>query len=307
MSLRRERRSVAVTGAAGGIGSRVIRALTSIDSSRTVVALARDPSRVLKPESGTGTVRPAYADYDDIDSLIAALDGSSSLIFVSSDGDIETMLRHHRNVLSVLAAVALEHVVYMSIIDIAIDSPFYYAPVHRETEELLRGTGIPCCFARTSVFADFFFATFLKSALEVGVVELPMLNGSISLVTRDDVAEALAAVSVREVNGELALTGPAALHRQEIEGAVRSAYGCPLSVSAIGEDSYRLQMRKAGMAPWRMEAFSTMFRSIEQGRFSDVSGDIEQLVGHRPATFSSFLSTSTTTLNRGSTDAFQEN
>jgi NAD(P)H dehydrogenase (quinone) len=224
MSLRRERRSVAVTGAAGGIGSRVIRALTSIDSSRTVVALARDPSRVLKPESGTGTVRPAYADYDDIDSLIAALDGSSSLIFVSSDGDIETMLRHHRNVLSVLAAVALEHVVYMSIIDIAIDSPFYYAPVHRETEELLRGTGIPCCFARTSVFADFFFATFLKSALEVGVVELPMMNGSISLVTRDDVAEALAAVSVREVNGELALTGPAALHRQAADEKGRHGF-----------------------------------------------------------------------------------
>jgi len=85
--------------------------------------------------------------------------------FISSDGDRETLMRHHRNVLAALVATDIEHIVYMSIIDIDVDSPLYYAPIHRETEILLRDTGIACCFARTSVFADFFFTTFQRGEL----------------------------------------------------------------------------------------------------------------------------------------------
>jgi NAD(P)H dehydrogenase (quinone) len=283
----RERRTIAITGASGGVGSRVIRALTRIDPSRTVVALAREPSRVAESESGT--VHAAYADYDDVDSLIAALDGSSSLIFISSDGDIEMMMRHHRNILSAVLVSEIEHVVYTSIIDIGARSPFYYTPVHRETEKLLRDTGISCCFARTSVFADFFFTTFLKTAIKTGAVELPLSKGSISLVTRDDVAEALAAASFREKIGELAFTGPAALDRQAIEEAMRSACVQSVSLSMIDEMSYRLQAEKFGISAWLIEAFSSLFHSIERGGFSEVSGDIEGLLGYPPATFSSFL------------------
>lgn len=282
-----DRGTVAITGASGGVGSRVIRALTRIDPSRTVVALARDPSRAVGSKSGT--VRAAYADYDDLDSLVAALNGSSALIFISSDGDIETMTRHHRNVLSALLVSEVEHVVYTSIIDIGAHSPFYYTPVHRETEKLLRDTGISFCFARTSVFADFFFTTFLTPALETGAVELPLLKGSISLVTRDDVAEALAAASYRKVTGELTLTGPAALDRQEIERAMQTAGAHSVSLLTVDDQRYRREAQISGMPPWLIEAFSSLFRSIEQGGFSEVSGDIERLLGHPPAIFSSFL------------------
>jgi uncharacterized protein YbjT (DUF2867 family) len=86
-----------------------------------------------------------------------------------------------------------------------------------------------------------------------------LTNGSISLVTRDDVAEALAAASCSEMTGELALTGPAALHRQEIEGAMRSAYAHSVSLAVIDEDSYCLQARKCGMTPWVIEASPVCF------------------------------------------------
>ncbi len=43
------------------------------------------------------------------------------------------------------------------------------------------------------------------------------------------------------------------------------------------------------MPPWLIEAFSSLFRSIERGGFSDVSADVERLLGRQPATFESFL------------------
>src|SRR5712692_7620756 len=42
--------------------------------------------------------------------MITALDGSSSLIVVSSDGDTETMRRHHRNILDAIGESDVEHI-----------------------------------------------------------------------------------------------------------------------------------------------------------------------------------------------------
>jgi NAD(P)H dehydrogenase (quinone) len=56
------------------------------------------------------------------------------------------------------------------------------------------------------------------------------------------------------------------------------------------EASCRLQAEKSGMPPWLIEAFSSLFRSIERNRFSEVSGDIGRLLGRQAEPFSSFLS-----------------
>ncbi len=71
---------------------------------------------------------------------------------------------------------------------------------------------------------------------------------------------------------------------------MRSAWARSISLSAIDDESYRLQAKASGMTPWLIDAFSSLFRSIEEGRFSAVSRNIARLVGHQAAMFSSFLS-----------------
>jgi NAD(P)H dehydrogenase (quinone) len=196
--------TIAVTGATGGVGSRVLRHLLARAAPPPLVALARRPEAVSAPVSAR------RADYDEPRTLRAALAGIGTLVFVSSDGEAETMRRHHRHVLAAAENAGVEHVVYTSILSPHPHSGFSYAPVHRETEAALAATGVRRCVARTSVFSDFFASTWLEPALREGVLALPTSTGLMSLVTRDDTARAVAAAAATGRRGILeASTGVA--------------------------------------------------------------------------------------------------
>jgi hypothetical protein len=84
-------------------------------------------------------------DYDEPESLPAALAGVAALVFISSDRVAESMRRHHEHVIAAAINAGIQHVVYTSILDVAPESRFYYAGVHRATETLLARSGIAHC------------------------------------------------------------------------------------------------------------------------------------------------------------------
>ena len=229
---------IGVTAARGGVGSRVLRQL--------------GPDAV-------GLTRP-HADYEDPAGLRRAFAGIDTLVFVSSDGIVESVRRHHENVIAAAVDAGVEHIVYTSIIDIAPDSRFYYAAVHRDTEALLAQSGLRHCLARTSIFADYFASEWLRPAVAV-----PAGTGRMSLVTRDDVAGAVAAAARSRREGVLNVTGPEALTAAEIAAIA----GVPHE--PIDEAEYRRRM--AGEPDWLIEAYTSMFRSVREGRFALVSPD----------------------------------
>jgi NAD(P)H dehydrogenase (quinone) len=277
--------TIAVTGATGGVGSRVLRHLLARGEPSELVALARRPDAIAVP------VRARHADYDEPGTLRAALAGVTTLVFVSSDGEAETMRRHHRHVVAAAEAAGVEHVVYTSILTPGPGSGFYYAPVHRETEAALAAIGIDRCLARTSVFSDFFASTWIEPALREGELALPAGTGRMSLVTRDDTARALAAAAACARCGVLELTGPQALTAREAADAAAAVTGRPLRFVALGEPAYRRRLARAGAPAWLADAFASMFAAVEQGEFAAVSGDGEACTGVAPQSFADLLAT----------------
>ncbi len=267
---------IGVTAATGGVGSRVVRHLRARADRPEVVALARRPDAVGDADG----LRVRHADYDDPASLRAAFAGLDTLVFISSDGVAEKVRRHHERVVAAIADAGVGLVVYTSILDVAPDSRFYYSPGHQETEALLAGTGARTCFARTSIFADYFVETWLGPR-EVAV---PAADGRMSLVTRDDTACALAAAAASGHEGILDLTGPEALTAAEIAAIA----GLPHA--ALDESEYRRRLAAEGNPGWLIEAFASMFASVREGRFAAVSDDIPRLTGRPQEPFGSFLS-----------------
>jgi NAD(P)H dehydrogenase (quinone) len=277
--------AIGVTGASGGVGSRVVRHLLAGADPPPVVALARRPRAV--PEAANLTVR--YADYDDPSSLRGAFTDLGTLVFVSSDGVAETMRRHHEHVIAAAIESGVHHIAYTSIVDVAPDSGFYYAAVHRETEALLAESGLSHCLARTSIFADYFASTWIAPAFEEGTLALPAGDGRMSVVTRNDVARALAVAAVSRREGIIELTGPAALTAGEIGQVTEAATGHRLSYLALEEGAYRKRLA-GGQAPvWLIEAFSSMFASVREGRFEVVSADIPKLIGEPQQSYADFI------------------
>jgi NAD(P)H dehydrogenase (quinone) len=265
---------IGVTGATGGVGSRVVRHLLARAERPAVAALARRPDAVA-PAAGL-TVR--HADYDDPASLRAAFAGLRTLVFVSADGVAEKVHRQHEHVLAALTAAGVERVVYTSILDVAPDSRFYYSAGHRETEDRLAASGARTCFARTSIFADFFVETWLAG----GELAISAGDGGMSLVTRDDTARAVAVAAATDIDGVIDVTGPQALTAAEV-AAIAGLPHAPLD-----DAGYRRRLVAEGNPDWLVEAFASMFTSVREGRFAAVAADVERLTGQPPEPFAAF-------------------
>ena len=276
---------IGVTGASGGVGSLVVRHLLAEASSPPVVAVARRPGAVF----GSASVDVRYADYDDPASLRDAFTGLRTLVFVSSDGVAEVMRRHHEHVIAAAIDAGVSHVVYTSVIDVSPDSGFYYAAVHRETEAMLAGSDLGHCLARTSIFADYFVSTWIAPALDEGTLALPAGAGRMSLVTRDDVARALASAAVSCREGIVELTGPAALTADEISQITAAETGRRLRYLALDEDAYRQRLARDQAPDWLIEAFTSLFASVQEGRFERVSTDVSRLTGEPQQSFAEFI------------------
>ncbi len=274
---------IGVTGASGGVGSRVVRQLLA--RGDPVVALARRPGAI--PDAPRLTAR--RADYDDPSSLREAITGIRTLVFVSSDGVTEAMRRHHAHVIAAAIDAGVDHVVYTSIVDVAPDSAFYYAPVHRETEALLAESGLGHCLARTSIFADFFVSTWIAPALGEGTLAVPAGAGRMSLLSRDEAARALAVAAVSRREGIMDLTGPTALTVAEVCQITEAATGRRLRYQALEEDAYRQRLVDERAPGWLTEAFTSMFGSVREGRFERVSTNIPRLTGEPPQPFAEFI------------------
>jgi NAD(P)H dehydrogenase (quinone) len=235
---------IGVTGARGGVGARVVAELRARELP--VVGLARRP--------GPGD---RYAEYDDPGSLREALGGVRTLVFISSDGTAETMRRHHRNIVAAATAASVEHVVYTSILGPALESGFYYAEGHRETEAAIAASGMRRCLARTSIFAEFFAETWVEPA--DGVLAVPAADGQMALVTRAQTAGALAALAAADAAGVVDVCGP-------LVTAADVARAAGLRYEPITDAEYR--RRIAGEPAWLIEAYATLFDGVRAGHWA---------------------------------------
>lgn len=278
--------SIAVTGATGGVGGAAVRRLLATAPPATrVAALVRRPEAV--PAHPRLEVRGA--DYDDPASLRTALAGVETLVFVSSDGTAEAMLRHHENVVAAAGAAGVGHVVYTSILDVDPASGFFYTPGHIATEALLAASGLGHSLARTSVFADFVVATWIEPALVSGTLELPAGDGRASLVTRGDVGRALAGLALSGERGAVALTGPEALSLDDICARAASVTGRAVRRRPVDDATYRRELAAAGAPGWLVEAYASLWAAVREGRFAAVAGDVERLTGVPPQTYADHL------------------
>ncbi len=220
------------------------------------------------------------ADYDDPASLRGAFAGLDTLVFISSDGVVETMCRHHEHVVAAAIEAGVPHVVYTSIVDIAPDSRFYYSPGHQDTEAWLRASGIRCCFARTSIFADFFVETWLATdtlAVNAGA-------GRMSLVTRDDTRRRARRRCGQRPRGRDRRDRPGGARRGADIAAIAG-----VEYEALDDEEYRRRLAAEGNPGWLVDAFSSMFRSVVEGRFAVVSDDVARLTGRPQQSFADFL------------------
>lgn len=202
---------IAVTGASGQLGRLVIGHLLGRVAPAEIIALVRDPARV--QDLADKGVQVRKADYEAPASLEAALKGVSRLLLISSS-EVGKRTVQHTNVINAAKSNAVELVAYTSLLH-AEHSPLALAVEHRETEALLKASGLGWVLLRNGWYTENFLGR-LASALQHGVLIGNAGEGRISAATRSDYAEAAAVVltspqtsgTVYELAGDQAFTLP---------------------------------------------------------------------------------------------------
>ncbi|GAA3666546.1 SDR family oxidoreductase [Nocardioides ginsengisoli] len=272
---------IGVTGATGGLGGRVARALAERGVAQRLVV--RDASRA--PQLPGATV--AVADYDDRDAAVAALDGVRTLLMVSA---AETAERRAEHLAFVAAAAEAEvaHVVYTSFYGAAPDATFTLARDHWATEEALRASGMAFTFLR-----DCFYLDFIPHLVgDDGVIRGPAGDGRVAAVTRDDIAAAAVAVLLDpapHAGLTYDLTGPEALTFTEIAAILTLHTGRTVTYhDETVEEAYASRLRWEA-PPWQYDAWVSTYTAIAHGEMAGVTDHVERLTGRPPTGLTAYL------------------
>lgn len=207
------------------------------------------------PRSGSVEVR--RADYDAPTSLVEALRDVSGLVFVSSDGEADIVLRQHTAVVTAAYDTGVRRVSYLSSLDADPASPFCYARTNGTTEELLWDAVPDVRVVRAGLFLDFVHAL-MGDGAEVRVPP----EGLVATVARDTVADALADAVVEDDAHPLSHVADAPLTWEEL-ARQRGQRLVPVDL-----DTYRAELVAAGESPWWCYAYTSMMQSIAEGRFA---------------------------------------
>jgi NAD(P)H dehydrogenase (quinone) len=281
---------LAVTGATGGLGGRVVRRLADRGVPQRLVV--RDPARA--PELPGATV--VSADYGDGEAMRAALAGVQTLLLVSAT-ETQDRVARHLSAVDAAAAAGVARLVYVSLYGAAPDATFTLARHHWRTEEAIRATGAAYTFLRDSLYQDV-LPYFVGAD---GVIRGPAGDGRCGFVARDDIADVAVTVLLdgEAHNGQTyELTGPETLTFHDVAAELSERSGHPVTYQAETLEEAYASRASYGAPDWMVEGWVTSYAAVATGELDGVSDAVARIAGHPPQSFAEYLRRNPAELNR---------
>ena len=266
---------IAVTGASGQLGRLAIAKLKTLTDPANIVALARTPEKV----SDLGVAARGF-DYTKPETLAAALDGVDVLALISSS-EFEDRAGQHRNVIDAAKAAGVKRIVYTSIVKCD-TSPLIIAADHKATEAALAESGLTTTILRNGWYTENWTAG-LPGAVEAGSLIGSAGDARVSPATRQDYAEALAAVlagndhdnKVYELGGEV-FTMP------QMAAAVSEVTGKDIPYTNLPKEKFAEILQSFGLPEGFAMVVADADAGAADGWLLDESGTLERLIGRKP-------------------------
>lgn len=267
---------IAVTGATGQLGRRVIDSLLTKVAAQQVVAIVRSPEKAQALAAKGVTVR--QGDYNDPASLEAALAGVDRLLLISSS-EVGKRAAQHQNVINAAKKNALHFVAYTSLLH-ADRSPLGLAEEHRQTEAALKDAGLAYALLRNGWYTENYAAS-IPSALEYNAFFGAAAEGRIASASRQDYADAAVAVMTQVTPAEkiYELAGDTSYTLAEFAAEIARQSGKPVAWNPLSQQDFAALLLKAGLPQGLAEMLADSDAGAAQGGLFDNSGTLSQLIG----------------------------
>jgi uncharacterized protein YbjT (DUF2867 family) len=273
---------ILVTGAGGTVGRLVVPLLVA--AGAPVRAGLHDLHA--DPFETTPGVEPVVLDFDDPVSLDAAFDRVRAVYLVTPQ--TPDSVRFVRAAVAAAKKAGVQHVVRQSVYN-AETGRDGIARWHRETEGLIRISGLRHTFLRPNSFMQNFLTIYRDSILQEGAFSLPLGRAALSsLDVRDLAAAAVAALTTERADREAyVLTGPEALTGRQFAEILARAIDRPIAYRNEPEDARRAPRTDAERA--ESEALRELGREMRAGELARVTRGVRELAGRAPISFERFV------------------
>ena len=220
---------IMVTGAAGGYGHYAVDYVKQFAPEAEVYGLVRnsDDAAVLEAKG----IHARIGDYADKASLVKAFEGIDRLLFVS--------VPVHELQISIVEAAkesGIKFIAYTSIADPQY-SKFTLETNHRQTEQLIRESGIAHTFLRDNWYTEL-IADFVKACVQTGKFPYYATEGKIAFALKREYAEAGARVITGEGYPEVLTFAGNPVTFEELAEAAGKAGGKKLDVRNVTKDEF---------------------------------------------------------------------
>ncbi|MBF6090200.1 NmrA/HSCARG family protein [Nocardia cyriacigeorgica] len=180
--------TIAVTGATGAQGGATARALLA--RGHHVRALTRSPESPAAVALGALGAQIRYADFDNPESLDAALSGADSLFAVTTPFDTDTTIeiRHGKALVDAAATAGVDHIVFTSAAHADRDTGVPHYDSKFAIEQHLRTSGVPWSILGPAAFMDNYATGWTLDSLRAGTFAWPMpADQPLTLICAEDI------------------------------------------------------------------------------------------------------------------------
>ncbi len=271
---------IVITGASGQLGRLVIEALLQKVPAGEIVAAVRNPEKVA--DLAARGVQVRVADYDQPASLAAAFAGADKLLLISAN-EVGRRLPQHRAVIDAAKAAGVGLLAYTSLLH-ADSSPLPLAAEHKETEALIRASGLPAVILRNGWYTENYLAG-IPAALQYGVVLGSAGEGRIASAARADYAAAAAAVLTldNQAGRIYELAGDESYTLADLAGEIAKQSGRAVNYQNLPESDFKAALLGAGLPDFLASLLAESDVGASQGGLFDDSRQLSRLLG-RPTT-----------------------
>jgi NAD(P)H dehydrogenase (quinone) len=281
---------ILVTGATGHLGTAVIKNLLKKTSANQIAAFVRDETKASALKEQGVDIR--VGSYDDRASLDRAMQGIEKVLLIAgTNEDEDSRLQQHQNVVDAAKQAGVQCIAYTSR---NLKDPNTLVNKlmvgHFQTEDYIKASGLNYALFRNALYMDTIPLFVGEKVLDTGI-NLPTGDGRVSFALRSEMGEAIAN-ALLESGGDnhiYQLTGSESYTFNDVAATLTDLSGKKVGYTPAEKSVFEAQMTERGTPSAVVQKIVGFLTDIKNGQEAEVSPDLENLLGRKPASLKAGL------------------
>jgi len=273
---------ILVTGATGQLGSVVIDFLLQQLPAAQVAALSRDAQKAAPLEALGVDVR--IGSYDDPAALDRAMQGIERVLLISGT-DEHHRVRQHQHVVDAAKKAGVRCLAYTSrALKYRTTLANRLMEDHFQTEDYIKASGLGYALFRNILYLDVLPFYVGADGLTKGL-HLPAGQGQVPYALRREMGEAIAnwlATGPCD-NTTYVLTGSRQCSFADVAAGLSALTGKEVTYTPVENTAFEALMQERGAPALMAQRIMSFLVDIKNGQEEDVTNDLENLLGRKPA------------------------